>query len=121
DTSHIRRETDMRLEADHAGGMDHADHDRLLFRRKARKIGLGADGRKGLAVDHSAVRLESMRHQRPPRRGLVSATIPARVSPRMAGVSRGEPSRTRSNPFAVPTKVNAEGAGCAQPLAQPDT
>jgi len=35
--------------------MDHADHDRLFVWRKALKLRLGANGRKGLAVDRGAI------------------------------------------------------------------
>src|ERR1700686_3175982 len=107
----------MRLEADQAGGMDPAHHDRLLIRREARQLSLAPDGRKGLFVDRRTVSLERVGHQRAP----TTARTSAMVSPRCAGTSRGEPLRTRSKPWDVPTSVRSEAFGCAQPLAQPET
>ena len=53
----------MGLEPDHAGGVDHADHDLLFGGRKAGKVGLGADRGEGLAVDGRAIHFIGIGHQ----------------------------------------------------------
>src|SRR6202008_3452480 len=98
------------------GGMDHAHHHRLLIGRKAREVGLGADGREGFLVDGCAIGLVDMRHQRAssPARG--SATMSARLTPRRAGASRVVPLRMMSKPSAVATSGTSALSGCAPPL-----
>src|SRR6187402_819147 len=111
----------MRLQAHHAGGVDHPHYDLLFVRREADKIGLGPDGRKGLPVDRRAVGLINMRHQCPPTRMEGSLTMSAPFNPRRTGSSRVEPPRTRSKPALVATSVTADAPERAQPLAQPET
>ena len=82
DRRHAGREADMRFEADHAGGMDHAHHHRLLVGREAREIRLGADGRKGLPVDRRAIGFEcDAASARLPTSAPGSARIVARIDP----------------------------------------
>src|SRR5258708_3901697 len=104
----------MRLQADHAGSMDHPHYDLLLIGREARKIGLGPDGRKGFQVDRRAIGLIEMRHQCPPIRMEGLRTMSSRFNPRRIGSSRVEPPRTRSNPVPVATSVIAAGPEWAQ-------
>src|SRR4051812_50172124 len=109
----------MRLQADHAGGMDHPHHHLLLVRREARKIGFGPDGRKGLAVDRRAVGLVNVRDQWPPLKMGGSLTMSSRFSPRRMGSSRVDPARTRSKPGPVAARGFGAGPELGQPLAQP--
>src|SRR5438128_1800661 len=101
--------------------MDHPHDDTLFLRTEAGQIGLRPYRCKGAPVDLASVGFINVGHHGASASVSGCAARNTSVSPGCCDTSRAQPFLMRSNPSASATNVRAAGAGCAHPLAHPDT